>query len=334
MTEILTDVIGTLRVDSPEEAIALQLPIGLDFISDGQVYCSKLEEPNLPFLLGDNLQPLLPQITVVDYGVHKIVRLKGRLEETIDPSRSLIVRSFERAAKEVESKKGQLESLKFIHPLPLTILNTFTIESVRNVYGKNPEILLRDIRDKVILPAMEYLSGKYPIRYFQGDDPAIFDEDVHGPSLIEQEFLVIEEICEYCHERDIKFACYVPDVPLPENLQPQKIRRRLLGLSGTISWEFFYSHEEPGELLRKLDFIRRSKGTGITLALGIVDSNRPYIEDLGLLVSKVKQAIAFLNPDRLHLSPIGGFKGVNADIARKKMRMLVEVKSLIAEGLS
>jgi hypothetical protein len=329
---ILTDVIGSLRVNSPEEAIDLQLPIGLDSFSDGQGYCFMLQDANLPFLLDGKLKPLLPCISVTDHRGHRIVKLRDKLKAAVDPSKSLVTQWFESAAKHVKANKGDLQSLKFTHPMPLTILNTFSIKSVQDVYGSSQDELLWDIQEQFILPVLEYLRSRYPLQYFQGDDVAIFDGDIHGP-LVDEEFSVIEGMSKRCQKWEIRFACYAPDVPLPRNMldpwKPEMIRRRLLKIPGTVSWMFFYEGESEEDFEKKLRFIQRHREESVTLAIGLLDSNREHYEDIHVLGAQIKRTIEFLDLSRLHISPTGGFKGVEPNVAERKMQMLVDLKSMV-----
>jgi methionine synthase II (cobalamin-independent) len=330
-TKIVTDVVGSLRVGSSKEAIELQLPIGLDFISDGQVYSYDLQDANLPFLLDIESQPLLPQIQIEDYQFHRIVKLNGRLKEAIDPAKSLVVDSFEMSEKALKEKdRGKL---KFIHPMPLMLSNVFSWKSVNDHYNSSVDQLLRDIRNFIIIPTLEYLLAKYPIKYFQGDDIAIFDGDIHR-SLVDEEFTMLQNISTWCNRRDIAFACYAPDVPLPDNMpseyKPEHIRQKLFEIPHLINWLFVYESDSEEDLLKKINLVSRHKVDDSPLALGIIESGKEHYEDIGLLKAKVDQVIDSLKPSVLHITPYGGFKGLDRDIAKRKMEMLVSLKSSYA----
>lgn len=337
LTDVFTDVVGSLRVRTPEEAVDLQLPIELDFNSDGQGYCFVHEDANLPFLLDCEQRPLLPQITVEEPGEdrrHRIVKLRAKLKDAIEPSQSLTDQWYESAAKRWKDEGGDLERLKLIHPLPLMVLNTFTIQSVQDVYGDAPDELLWDIEEQLILPRLEYHRGKYPLKYFQGDDVAIFDGDIHSVSLINEEFSVIEDMSKRCQEWDIKFACYAPDVPppskpMPDPVKPARIRQKLLSVPGIVSWMFFYEGEKEEDFEKKLRFTRRHKGEDVILALGLLEPNKKYREeDINIASAKLKRAIEFLGLRMFHISPMVGFKGVESSVAENQMQTMVHLKSI------
>lgn len=322
----MTDVVGSLRVRTAKDAIDLQNSIGLDYISDGQIYSYTLQDANLPYLLDIEGKPLLPQVAVEDYQFHRIIRLIGKLKDPIDPSKSLVVKSFEDAEAALEEKSRS--KLKFIHPMPLMLLNVFSWKSVNDYYGNRCDQLLRDIRNFIIIPTFEYLLAKYPLKYIQGDDIAIFDGDIHG-SLIDEEFTMLENISTWCHRRELLFSCYAPDVPTPINMpdayKPEKIRQRLLEISHMMNWLFIYENDSEEDLIRKINLFSRNKID--TLAIGLIDSSKEHYEDTNILNSKLDQVLSDLAPSIVHLTPIGGFKGLEPEIAKRKMEMLVSLKS-------
>lgn len=330
---ISTDVVGSLRTDNPKSAIDAQMPIDLTYKSDGQGYCYVLQDANLPFLLDIEKKPLLSQVKIEEFRSHRIVKLLARIKKPINPKNSLIVDWFDKAityAKDIGSNKSG--NIKFIHPLPLTLLNVFSIKSLLDVYGSQQKRFLEDLLEFIVVPTLDFVIDKYKVNYIQMEGTALFDGDIHK-ELVNDEFLIMNKLSSYFIEKNITFGYYAPDVPLPREMpdsyKPDVIRSRLLGLDNAVTWFFFDQKMPNHEFESKLRFIKRHKNENNILSVGVVDSNSEHDEDVDLIVSRVKELISYLNLDNLHIAPYGGFKGVDMEVAVLKMQRLNDIKRMI-----
>src|SRR5438105_4510784 len=67
----------------------------------------------------------------------------------------------------------------------------------------------------------------------------------------------------------------------------------------------------------------------LTLGLGVIDVKNPAPEPTELIVSRVRQALNVLPPDRLMINPDCGLRHVPADMARAKLRAMSEGAALV-----
>lgn len=329
MTNIITDVVGSLRANNPQQATEIQLKYGLDVISDGQIYTyQKIKDANLPFFLDKTGKPLLPEIELQDDNTHRIVNLLAKLKDPIDANRSMVIDYFEQAFSSLKTKTDK-RKLKFILPLPLTLLNVFSFKSVYSVYGKRSrDHLLRDIYNFIFQPLLDYVVSKYSVKYFQGDDPAIFDSDIHG-DLLDEEFKLIGEIQKASQDNEIMFGLYTPEVPLPTGMDSQKVLQEVYSFEKAMPWMFISEEDSSEEIGKKIRFVKRVRKPGLALALGLLESNRDSKEDVKVLVAKVEQILSDLELAELHLTPRGGFKGIDISVAERKFELLTKIKELL-----
>ena len=71
----------------------------------------------------------------------------------------------------------------------------------------------------------------------------------------------------------------------------------------------------------------------MTLGLGVIDVKNPAPEPPDLIVSRVRQALNVLPPDRLMINPDCGLRHVPADMARAKLRAMSEGAALVRAEL-
>ena len=67
----------------------------------------------------------------------------------------------------------------------------------------------------------------------------------------------------------------------------------------------------------------------LTLGLGVIDVKNPAPEPTELIVSRVRQALNVLPPDRLMINPDCGLRHVPADMARAKLRAMSEGAAVV-----
>ena len=78
-----------------------------------------------------------------------------------------------------------------------------------------------------------------------------------------------------------------------------------------------------------LDLFKKYPTQSLTLGLGVIDVKNPVTESTELIVSRVRQALEVLPPDRLMINPDCGLRHLPADVARAKLRVMSEGAAIV-----
>lgn len=78
-----------------------------------------------------------------------------------------------------------------------------------------------------------------------------------------------------------------------------------------------------------LQLFKKYPSGSLTLGLGVVDVKNPAAEPRELIVSRVRQALRVLPPERLMINPDCGLRHVPADMARAKLRAMSEAATIV-----
>jgi 5-methyltetrahydropteroyltriglutamate--homocysteine methyltransferase len=78
-----------------------------------------------------------------------------------------------------------------------------------------------------------------------------------------------------------------------------------------------------------LELFKKYPTQSLTLGLGVIDVKNPAAEPTELIVSRVRQALRVLPPERLMINPDCGLRHLPAEIARAKLRAMSEGAALV-----
>ena len=78
-----------------------------------------------------------------------------------------------------------------------------------------------------------------------------------------------------------------------------------------------------------LDLFKKYPTQSLTLGMGVIDVKSPIIESIELIVSRLRQALEVLPPDRLMINPDCGLRHLPADIARAKLRVMSDGAAIV-----
>jgi 5-methyltetrahydropteroyltriglutamate--homocysteine methyltransferase len=78
-----------------------------------------------------------------------------------------------------------------------------------------------------------------------------------------------------------------------------------------------------------LELFKKYPTQSLTLGLGVIDVKNPALEPTELIVSRVRQALEVLPPERLMINPDCGLRHLPADMARAKLRAMSEGAALV-----
>ena len=78
-----------------------------------------------------------------------------------------------------------------------------------------------------------------------------------------------------------------------------------------------------------LELFKKYPTQSLTLGLGVIDVKNPATEPTELIVSRVRQALEVLPPDRLMINPDCGLRHLPAEVARAKLRAMSEGAAIV-----
>ena len=78
-----------------------------------------------------------------------------------------------------------------------------------------------------------------------------------------------------------------------------------------------------------LELFKKYPTQSLTLGLGVIDVKDPIVESTELIVSRLRQALEVLPPDRLMINPDCGLRHLPAEIARLKLRAMSEGAAIV-----
>ncbi|GAC1467081.1 MAG: methionine synthase [Gemmatimonadaceae bacterium] len=78
-----------------------------------------------------------------------------------------------------------------------------------------------------------------------------------------------------------------------------------------------------------LELFKKYRDKSLTLGLGVIDVKNPMPEPIELIVSRIRQALQVLPPDRLMINPDCGLRHLPADSARAKLRAMSEGAAVV-----
>jgi len=78
-----------------------------------------------------------------------------------------------------------------------------------------------------------------------------------------------------------------------------------------------------------LDLFKKYPTQSLTLGMGVIDVKSPIVESIELIVSRLRQALEVLPPDRLMINPDCGLRHLPADIARQKLRAMSDGAAIV-----
>lgn len=205
---ILLSSIGSFNFSSIKEVIKFQLDLGLDILTDGQIYLSRREDDSLSFISNNSLDPFLENYEIES--PNSFSRCVNPLPEksctnNISPEKFEFVKNFLDAcdiANEYLMKKKTHKQIKFIIPSPLSIFSRFAIPSDQN-FDELRRNFCECMKNNIIISSIEHMISVYQEKnyqyihwdYIQFDHP-ILDDFTYDDNEIHYDIKILSDIIQ------------------------------------------------------------------------------------------------------------------------------------------